>query len=266
MKNNLKAKFKKYKLINILYYKIYAPLRQTILNRNRRIYKNNYSIFSNANGIEIGGPSDIFKKTGPIPIYELVANIDNINFSDKTFWGDISSGNNFKYNDQKQNGKQFITDATDLSMIGDNTYDFLLTSHVLEHIANPIKALYEWKRVIKKEGHLLIILPSMNHTFDWKRKLTELSHIIDDYKNNMQENDETHFEEIIKMHDVEKDTTVSSYEEHVRRTKNNYSSRIVHHHTFNMNLLKSLLEYCTFEIIDAQFIAPYNLVVIAKKV
>lgn len=266
MNTKLRQKFKKNKFINILYYKIYSPLRQIILNRKRRIYKNNFNIFTNANGIEIGGPSDIFKKSGAIPIYELVANIDNINFSDKTFWGEISSGNNFKYNDQKHNGKQYITDATDLSMIGDNMYDFLLSSHVLEHIANPIKALYEWRRVIKKDGYILIILPSMNHTFDWKRNLTELSHIINDYENNMQENDDTHFEEIIKMHDVERDTTVSSYEEHVRRTKDNFNSRIVHHHTFNMNLLISLLEYCTFEIIDTQFIAPYNLVVIAKKI
>ncbi len=266
MKSNLKKVFKNNKLISLLYYNFYGIVRNKILNRTRRIFKDNSNVFYNSFGIEIGGPSDIFKKNGALPIYEIVSNIDNINFSDITFWGQIGTGNNFMFNPHKLNGNQFITDATDLGMIEDNKYDFLLSSHVLEHIANPIKALLEWKRVLKNEGYILIILPSHKHTFDRNRILTELNHLILDYKNDTKENDDTHFDEIIRLHDVEIDTTVSSFDEHVRRTLDNFSSRIVHHHTFDMNLLISLLEYCSFDVIDSQFIKPYNLVVLAKKV
>ena len=90
----------------------------------------------------------------------------------------------------------------------------------------------------------------MNNTFDWKRKLTELNHLIQDYNNNTKESDDTHYSEIIDLHDVEKDTTVISYEEHIRRTYDNVNSRIVHHHTFNMPSLISLLEFCDFKILD----------------
>ena len=33
------------------------------------------------------------------------------------------------------------------------TYDVLLSSHTLEHIANPLRALSEWKRIVGDDGH-----------------------------------------------------------------------------------------------------------------
>lgn len=266
MTTNQKEFLKNIFIINFFYYKIYSPLRLKYNNRTRKIYKNNLNLFHNKKGLEIGGPSPFFSENGPVPIYGIVDELDNINFNSKTFWGEIESGNNFHFSSNKNNGKQFITDATDLSVIKDAKYDFLLSSHVLEHIANPIKAINEWKRVVKKDGYLVFVLPSKTHTFDWKRDLTNLDHIINDFKNNTSELDETHFDEIIKLHDVNKDSTVPSYEEHVRRTLDNKNSRIVHHHTFDMNLLSDLLKYCGFEIVDSEFILPFNLVVIAKNI
>ena len=32
----------------------------------------------------------------------------------------------------------------------DKSYDFVISSHVIEHFKNPIKALYEWKRIARK--------------------------------------------------------------------------------------------------------------------
>jgi SAM-dependent methyltransferase len=266
MTNKQKELLKNIWIINFFYYKIYTPIRLKYINRTRNIYKKNLNLFHNKKGLEIGGPSPFFSVNGPVPIYSIVDQLDNINFNAKTFWGELESGNNFHFNSNKNNGKQFIADATDLSIINSAKYDYLLNSHVLEHIANPIKAINEWKRVVKKDGYLVFVLPSKAHTFDWKRELTSLSHIIDDFKNNISELDETHFSEIIKLHDVKKDSTVPSYEEHVRRTLDNKNTRIVHHHTFDMNLLLDLLKYCGFEIVDSEFISPFNLVVIAKNI
>jgi SAM-dependent methyltransferase len=253
-------------IINFIFYEIYYPFRLKYKNRVRKIFKKNKNLFHEKSGLEIGGPSPFFSVHGPVPIYRIAGQLDNINFNSKTFWGELESGNNFHFNSRKNNGKQFIADATDLSIISCAKYDFLLNSHVLEHIANPIKAINEWKRVVKKDGYLVFVLPSKTHTFDWKRDLTSLDHMINDFNNNISELDETHFQEIIELHDVNKDSTVSSYEEHVRRTLDNKNTRIVHHHTFNMDLLLDLLKYCDLEIVDSKFILPYNLVVIAKNI
>lgn len=233
-------------------------------NRNRRIYRKYKRLFKDKSGIEIGGKSFIFSVKGPTPFYTIIKQLDNINFNNKTFWGDFNEGENFYFIDNKT-GKQIIADATDLSVIRDNSYDFVLSSHVIEHIANPIKALYEWKRIIKSAGYLFIVAPNMKDTYDRNRSLTSLDHVITDFKNRTVESDTTHFDEVINLHDFFLDSTVNSIEDHVQRTLDNINTRIVHHHTFHMGSLSFLLKYCDYQIIDKQFVKPYHLMIIAQK-
>lgn len=266
MKNRIKLLLKGSKLFMWGYKNVFIWGYKKYQNRTRLIYINNKKLFKDKSGIEIAGLSPVFSEKGPVPLYKIIKQLDNINYSGKTFWGNFDEGENFQFNINKQKGRQFIADTTDLSIIADNSYDFLISSHVIEHIADPIKALNEWKRVVKPAGFLLIIAPNMNFTYDRNRLLTKLDHIINDFKNHTNESDSTHFEEVIKMHDLSNDSTVNSYEEHVKRTLDNLNTRIVHHHTFNMKLLIKLLEYCDFKIISNQSVRPYHLIVIAQKV
>lgn len=41
----------------------------------------------------------------------------------------------------------------------DNTWDYVLSSHVLEHFFDPIKAIKEWLRVTKPGGYIFMIVP-----------------------------------------------------------------------------------------------------------
>jgi len=70
-------------------------------------------------------------------------------------------------------------------MIKDKQYDFLLASHALEHIANPFKAIMEWLRILKDNGIILIILPHKDDTFDHKRPVKDLKHLIKDFELNL---------------------------------------------------------------------------------
>jgi ADP-heptose:LPS heptosyltransferase/predicted SAM-dependent methyltransferase len=51
------------------------------------------------------------------------------------------------------------TDATDLSLFSSKSMDFVFSSHLLEHIKEPEKALAEWWRVIRTGGYLVLYLP-----------------------------------------------------------------------------------------------------------
>ncbi len=41
----------------------------------------------------------------------------------------------------------------------DNTVDFVISSHVIEHFYDPVKAIEEWLRVVKPGGYVFIIAP-----------------------------------------------------------------------------------------------------------
>ena len=126
----------------------------------------------NKYGIEIGGPSSLFRNV--LPVYQFVAGLDGVNFSSDTVWeGRIKAGNTFNYLDGRS-GRQYISEAADLSEIATAHYDFLLSSNCLEHVANAIKALTEWKRVIKTGGALVLVLPNKQSNFDHRRPVHEV--------------------------------------------------------------------------------------------
>jgi SAM-dependent methyltransferase len=198
-------------------------------------------------GIEIGGPSDVFKRT--LPLYRKIRELDGVNFSNETVWeGKISSGLNFNFIGNRK-GIQFISDAIDLSPVQDETYDFVLSSNCLEHIANPLKALIEWKRVIKPNGSLILVLPNKASNFDHNRPTTPFSHLVEDFNHNTTEHDLTHLDEILAFHDLSMDPPAGDIDSFKKRSMDNFHNRTLHHHVFDVSLMKAMLEYCGFELV-----------------
>ena len=50
-------------------------------------------------------------------------------------------------------------DAQYLKGKKDNTYDFVYSSHTIEHLPDPSEAIRNWFRVVKPGGYLIIYLP-----------------------------------------------------------------------------------------------------------
>lgn len=73
-------------------------------------------------------------------------------------------------------------DADDLKGIPNNHYDFLVASHVIEHVKNPLKALMRWVEVVKPGGYLYIIFPNRDECFDQGRPYTTISHLLSEYR------------------------------------------------------------------------------------
>lgn len=196
-------------------------------------------------GIEIGGPSNVFRYI--LPIYVKAKSLDVVNFSHSTVWeGRIKEGKSFRFSGGKK-GTQFIADATDLSQIEDNSYDFLLSSNCLEHIANPMKALCEWKRILKKDGVLILVLPNKKSNFDHKRPTTSFEHILDDYTHGTSENDLTHLDEILDLHDLSMDLAAGDFQHFKNRSLDNFNNRCLHHHVFDLDVMTRMVEHLGFE-------------------
>jgi len=235
-----------------------------ILSPNKRPYIQLAKQFEGQSGIEIGGPSALFNLKGAFPVYLYAAIVDGVNFSESTIWeGEISNGD-YHYS-QNKIGKQFIAEGFDLSFIENKQYDFILSCHSLEHIANTLKALLEWNRVIKMGGRIALVLPDKNFTFDIKRLITKFEHLLEDFNNNTNELDTTHFSEIIELHDLTRDI-IESKEALVKRIDQNDKIRAVHHHVFDFALITQMLNYAGFKIEMQGKYAPFHLITSAIKI
>ena len=60
----------------------------------------------------------------------------------------------------------------------DESYDFVINSHVVEHFFDPVKAIKEWLRVVKKGGYVFIIAPLQTALDTETRPCTTLKEII----------------------------------------------------------------------------------------
>lgn len=239
-----------------LYYTLrYSPSRL----RSRPKYR---AFVEGKNGIEIGGPSALFRTV--LPLYPFAGSLDGVNFATDTVWeGSIAAGGNFKYY-YKRSGRQFIAEATDLSAIASGRYDFLLSSNCLEHVANPLKALGEWKRVIKDGGGMILVLPNKANNFDHRRPFTKFGHLLDDFTRDVGEDDLTHLDEILALHDLSMDPPAGDLEYFRQRSLKNVQNRTLHHHVFDVELIREMVNYVGLELIDTT-VTPSDFFALAVK-
>ena len=218
-------------------------------------------LFRGKDGLEIGGPSELFRKV--LPIYEVARSLDGVNFSHETMWeGHLSEGRTFNFMDDRV-GWQFICEAVALGPIADDSYDFVISSNCLEHVANPLKALSEWRRVIRPGGHLLLVLPRKESNFDRNREITSFGHLLADLENNTTEQDLTHLDEILERHEYDLDPPLSTRllsvltlrgrrpamtrESMRERGLANFENRGLHHHVFDQELIAAVFRQLDFE-------------------
>jgi SAM-dependent methyltransferase len=187
-------------------------------------------------GLEIGGSSGFFRTE--LPVYAEMEACDNVNFAKHTIWGDV--GEDYIV-DGKKYGKQYISEATDLRLT--EKYDFVLSSNVIEHIANPLKAVREWINVLKPGGVIVIVAPKKESNFDHRRAITDFSHLIRDFENNIGEDDLTHLPEILELHDLPLDPPAGTLQQFTARSLKNIENRCLHHHVFDLDLLLRIYEY-----------------------
>lgn len=198
------------------------------------------------------------------PIYALAASVDNCNFAVNTTWSQGEPGRTFQYLPGAAPGLQYIHDATDLSSITDNEYDFLVASHVLEHLANPLRALEEFRRVLKPGGAILVLVPNREKIFDHRRPYTSFEHLRQDQLENRDESDLTHLEEIVALHDADM-WPVGTLEEFRERCLHNLENRCMHHHVFSLDVLEQAFRATHLRPIYRSDLWGHHLIMFATK-
>lgn len=150
----------------------------------------------------------------------------------------------------------FLSDARALPL-ADHTLDYLCSSHVLEHLADPIAALHEWHRVLRPGGCLYLVVPDRRFTFDEPRPVTPIEHLLRDFTEGATfERNEPHIDEFVFQTDwsrLHPEIQVEQRAEHQHQVRNGYRRDLaagrsidIHFHTFTPESLDGLLRESGF--------------------
>ncbi|MFZ0815183.1 MAG: hypothetical protein WAM78_06670, partial [Candidatus Sulfotelmatobacter sp.] len=82
---------------------------------------------------------------------------------------------------------------------------------------------------------------------------------------NTAEDDLTHLNEILSLHDLRLDPAAGTFQRFKERCLNNYSVRAMHHHVFSFEVLAAMLEYVDMTTLSLVAERPYHLIAAAQK-
>lgn len=205
-------------------------------------------------GLEIGGPSVVFSSKGIIPLYDIAESLDNINYSSMTIWDnqwlDPLIGDHQLKSKIVTFRKEIISEASDLSNIESNSYDFIASSNVIEHLTNPLRSLLEMKRCVRPGGLVIVIVPHKDITFDHRRQVTSIDLLIKIFKLNPSEGDISHLnlDKIFQDYDLDLDIPAGELDSFKKRTFDNKQYRALHQTVFNTQLLLEMVNWAGMKI------------------
>lgn len=73
----------------------------------------------------------------------------------------------------------------------EDSYDFVFSSHVIEHFPDPVKALYEWVRVARL--YVVAVVPHRDRTFDADRPLTSVNELAQRHREGLVSAEDKHW-------------------------------------------------------------------------
>jgi GT2 family glycosyltransferase len=130
-------------------------------------------------------------------------------------------------------------DGERLATFADESLDFVIANHLLEHTEDPISAIACWLRVLRPGGVIYMAVPDKRLTFDIDREPTPVEHMIRDYEEGPEGSRRQHFEEWARHVEGVAEDRVSERADILEQI--DYS---IHTHVFTERTLLELLVAC----------------------
>lgn len=92
-----------------------------------------------------------------------------------------------------------LDDGERLSRMADESQDFVIANHFLEHCGDPIGTLQNFLRVVRPNGILYMAVPDKRFTFDRDRPVTPLAHLFEDHHHGPERSRRQHFDEWVRL-------------------------------------------------------------------
>jgi SAM-dependent methyltransferase len=148
-------------------------------------------------------------------------------------------------------------DVDRLAALADESQDFVIASHLLEHLADPLTQIGEIHRVLKPGAVVLVFLPDRRYTFDRKRSATPLAHLITEHRQRVTVVSDEHIEDYLRKTDVWDPSWTPEQE---REQFDLNRQRSIHVHCWSEDEFLPVIEYTVlemamqWELLDAVFV------------
>lgn len=127
-----------------------------------------------------------------------------------------------------------------LEAVEDQSVEFVIANHVLEHVVDPFGAIHNWVRVLKPDGILYCSVPDFENILDKGRALTTLNHLIADNVDRDPARDMVHYFECAYYWGKSK--SLADSEAYVKKFCDELQYSI-HFHTFDKALLEAIFKH-----------------------
>ncbi len=131
-----------------------------------------------------------------------------------------------------------IDNGEELKSVAPASQDFIIANHFLEHCENPIKTLLTHISRLKPGGILYLAVPDRDKTFDRRRPITPIAHVIRDFQDGPEGSRFEHYLEWARF--VE-----DMPEEHAERRAKELMEKhySIHYHVWTQADFNDLLDY-----------------------
>jgi SAM-dependent methyltransferase len=145
-----------------------------------------------------------------------------------------------------------------LGAISDGSQDFVIASHVLEHLAEPIGFIAEIHRVLRPGGVALVLLPDRHRTEDRFRPATPLDHLVAEHTAGVTDVSDAHLIEFLK----DRGKRVKGSPQDRQRTLDTWRRQSIHVHCWDAQEFLPVLLWGIeqlgeqWELVDATLYEP----------
>ena len=136
-----------------------------------------------------------------------------------------------------------IDNGETLDSVPPSSQDFIIANHFLEHCENPVRTLMTHVSRLKPGGVLYLAVPDKDKTFDKRRPVTRLDHIIKDYESGPEWSRFEHYREWARL--VEQCPEAKADDRAQKLLAAQYS---IHFHVWRQADFQELLEYLKIDL------------------
>ncbi|MEH7456462.1 methyltransferase domain-containing protein [Bacillus sp. JJ1127] len=183
-------------------------------------------------GIEIGALHS------PLPVRSLEG-IDSIKYIDR-----MDKESLRRYYPELSNYDFVIVDIVEdgekLTKIDDNSLDFIICNHMLEHCEDPIGTIKNFMQKLKDNGMVYLVIPDKRFCFDKNRELTLFEHCVQDHLQGPEISRYNHYLEWAKLvNKIPEEEVISQANEYMEKELNIHF-HVWDYHSFYEFLVKTI--------------------------